>query len=106
MSFQNVPQAWSNLRDHLQKLAIGINALGDGRSNAVGTVTLRASETTTTISDDRIGPDSVLSFMPTTSTAAAAMDVLYISARGKGTATITHDSDAASDRTYSYCIQG
>lgn len=78
----------------------------DGKTNNTGTVTLRASETTTTIADARIGTGSVILLMPLSATAAAAMDAVYVSARGKQTATLTHDSDAATDRAFAYAVIG
>lgn len=85
-----------------------INSLRDGKINARGEVTLAASTTTTTLSDDRIGPNSVIVLMPTTANASAEYGngTIYVSARGKGSATITHASNSQTDRTYGYAVLG
>jgi hypothetical protein len=84
-----------------------VNNLVEGKSNNTGTVTLAvASATTTTINDERIGYDSVITFMPTTANAAGALTNLYVSAKTKGSATLTHSANVAADKTYSYIIVG
>lgn len=90
----------------LQRLWDAVNALGSGRSNAIGSVTLTASATTTTVTDRRAAIDSVITLMPTTSNAAAAIGSTYVSSRGIGTFTLTHASNAQADRTFKYAIQG
>lgn len=77
-----------------------------GKTNNTGTVTLTASSTTTTLTDPRIGAESVILFMPTTANAAGALAGLYVSARGTGTATLTHASTVAVDKTFSYAVIG
>lgn len=84
-----------------------VNGLMEGKSNNTGTITLAvASATTTTINDERIGFNSVITFMPTTTNAASAMTNLYVSARAKGSATLTHSANTSADKTYSYIIVG
>lgn len=77
-----------------------------GKINAGSTVTLRASQTTTTLTDDKIGSDSVILFMPTTANAKTAAANLYVSARTSGSATLTHASNAAVDQTFGYVVIG
>jgi hypothetical protein len=77
-----------------------------GKLNNTGTVTLTANSTTSTLTDPRIGINSVISFMPTTSNAAGALGGLYVSARGDGTATLTHANNAQADRSFAYTITG
>jgi len=101
------PQDWPELnREWVRKVAEILNNVMLGRTNNTGTVTLTANDTTTTIADKRLGPKSVLTFMPTTANAATAMTSIYVSSRGKQTATLTHDNTADVDRTLSYAIQG
>ena len=90
----------------IRRLLEGVNALASGRSNAIGSVTLTASATTTDVTDRRSGIDSVIALMPTTSNAAAAIGTTYVSSRGIGTFTLTHANNAQTDRTFSYSIQG
>lgn len=84
-----------------------INRLLNGKMNisAQTTVTLRASETTTTLVDARIGYFSHIGFTPMTANAAtAAADLWYETA--DGSATLHHASNAATDQTFSYCCLG
>lgn len=90
----------------IRRLLEAVNALASGRSNAVGSVTLTASDTTTTVADRKAGMDSVIALMPTTSNAAAAVGTTYVSSRGIGTFTLTHANNAQTDKTFAYLIQG
>lgn len=69
-------------------------------------VTLTANDTTTTLTDARISVNSRLTWMPTSATAAAAMDALYCSAITNGSATLTHDNTADTDRTFKVAVHG
>lgn len=69
-------------------------------------VTLSTSSATTTLNDDKIGPGSVICFMPTTANAAAGLTALYVTARGNGTCTLNHANNAQADRTYDIAIIG
>lgn len=83
-----------------------INQIIQGKINATKSVTLTANDTTTTITDPRISAASYIGLMPTTATASAAMDAVYVSARTSGSATLTHDNTADVDRTYVALIIG
>ena len=84
-----------------------VNGIMQGKTNNTGTVTLAvASATTTTINDERIGYNSIITFMPTTANAASALTNLYVSAKTKGSATLTHSANTSADKTYSYIIVG
>jgi hypothetical protein len=83
-----------------------IRNLVDGKSNNTGSITLTANATASTLLDQRVGATSVIVLMPKTATAATAMTSVYVSARGTGTATLTHDSNAATDRSFEYAIIG
>lgn len=82
------------------------NGIMQGRVNDKGTVTLEVSAATTVVSDTRVGPNSVITFMPTTANAAAEIGngTMYVSARSNGSFTITHANNAQADRTYGYRI--
>jgi len=83
------------------------NNILNGKTNNTGTVTLNVSSaTTTTISDERIGFNSVILLMPTTANAASSLTNVYVSARTQGTATLTHSANTNTDKTYSYIIVG
>jgi hypothetical protein len=91
---------------YLRRIYDVIRGMQAGKLNCTATVTLTASDTTTTLTDARIGAESVILFMPTTASAASAMDALYVSARETGAATLAHDSAADEDRTFSIAIIG
>lgn len=83
-----------------------VNGAIAGKLNAVTTVTLTANATTTTLIDKRITGDSFIGLFPLTANAAAATTSLYESAQDAGTATLTHNNTAATDRTFRVLIIG
>lgn len=85
------------VNDFLNKLA--------GR-NLGKDVTLTASATTTTLQDERIGPNSFIWFMPQTANAKTALANIFVTGRTKGMATINHASSANLDQIFTYAILG
>lgn len=83
-----------------------IRELYEGRSNAVGSVTLTASTTTTVVPTDTSGDGSVILLSPRTANAAAALATTYVSSIGNGTFTLTHANNAQTDRTFGYVAIG
>ena len=92
----------------LRQLAEVANGSRRGKLNCVGDVTLTASSATTTLTDALIGPNSLIVFIPTTANAASAFQdgAFYVSARTKGSATITHTNDGNTDKTFVYGVIG
>lgn len=90
----------------IRRLTEAANELGAGRSNAYGEFTLAVSTTTTSVTDTKVGIDSVITLMPTTANAAAAMATTYVSNRKIGSFTLTHASNGQTDRTFAYAITG
>jgi len=88
--------------------ALAINELASGRSNATGSVTLTVSAGSTTVSNANFATTSHVAFTPLTSNAAAEWKngTMYVSARSKGSFTITHANNSQSDRSFTYGIQG
>lgn len=86
-------------------LALAINELASGRSNAHGTVTLTASAASTTVTTLNCSSASCVMLMPQTSNAAAAVATTYI-VPDAGSFVIHHANNAQTDRTFSYAIQG
>ncbi len=86
--------------------AEAINRHNQGKFNVAKTATLTASATTTTIKDSRISPVSALLLSPLTANAAAAVATTYVSAQGKGEATLTHANNAQTDRIFRLAIVG
>lgn len=89
-----------------REIAERVNRLNQGKFNAVTTVTLEAGETSTTLTDKRIGGNTYIGFMPLTANAAAALATTHVSARDNGVATITHDNTADTDRTFDLVLIG
>lgn len=69
-----------------------VRGIMDGKTNNTGEITLTQSQTTTTLTDRRIGPTTVILFSPLNDKGAAELGTLYVSARGQGIATLTHGS--------------
>ena len=102
-----VPLQWNGpTEEWIRLIAQAVRNILDGKILATGTVTLTASSATTALTDRRIGPNSVILFMPTTANAATGLTALYITGRGDGTATLNHANNAQSDRTYAYALLG
>jgi hypothetical protein len=83
-----------------------IKQLAQGRSVATGEVTLRANQTTTTVTAQTCGLDSVPSIEPMTATAAIAKQTAYFSAINRGSFVVTHANTADVDKTFRWKIQG
>lgn len=84
-----------------------VRGIMDGKTNNTGDITLTQSATSTTLTDRRIGPNSVILFMPLNDKAADEMahGHMYISSRGQGQAIITHGSHAH-DMIFAYAVIG
>lgn len=93
----------SPIGDEPRTISTVVNNILDGKVNSTGSVTLTNSATTTTLSDDRIGADSVILFMPTTSDASSTN--IHVTARQKGQATLNH-ANASTTRSFDYVIFG
>lgn len=99
---QAAPDGW------VRQIARIVNSLLGGKLNCTGSVTLAVSAGSTTITDARIGPFSVLLFMPQTADAAAEIGngTLYVSSRSAGSAMLTHANNSQADRTFAVAIIG
>ena len=80
----------------------------NGRSNAVGSVTLTANVATTTVTKETIAAGAAVFTEPTTANASAekAAGTMWISAVAAGSFTITHANNAQTDRTFFYLVNG
>lgn len=101
MSFRTPGPATGD-RD-LRNIVAGIM---DGKINATGSVTLRASQTTTTLEDPRIGSGSVVLLAARTAAAKTAEVAGIYQTVTTGSATLTHASNAAVDQTFGYAVIG
>jgi hypothetical protein len=84
-----------------------VRGIMDGKTNNTGTLTLATGgATTTTLTDRRIGPDSVIVFVPASSAANADSSRIYASLQGQGTATVNHAANSTANKKYRYAIIG
>lgn len=86
-----------------------VRELIEGRSNAAGTVTLRASYATTTIEKPTINKNAIVILTPATANAAAEIGngTMYVTVAAAGGAfTITHANNAQTNRTFGYLVIG
>lgn len=104
--FLNVPLSMPDQAQHLRLISNVVNNTMDGKINATGSVTLTASATSTTLTDARIGANSIILFMPTTANGNTAKANLYVSARADGSATLNHASSTNTDQTFGYVVLG
>ena len=101
--FPTVPLSIPDTGQHLRLVSTSLNNTINGKLNSTGEITLTNSSTTTTLSDARIGGNSVILLMPTTSNAANAH--VHFTHIGDGSATLNHGS-GSSTRTFKYVIIG
>lgn len=90
----------------LTKHAFGQQQLAQGRSNATGSCTLRASQTTTTVIAQNCGTGSVVFLSPLTANAAGALGTTYVSSVLAGSFILTHASNAQVDKTFGFICLG
>lgn len=90
------------------RIVTAIRDLFEGRSNAVGEVTLQASATTTTVNTLTNGADSKIMLMPKTANASAEFGngTIYVSSVSQGSFVITHANNAQTDREFFWTALG
>jgi hypothetical protein len=103
MAIQLLPTETSIFR-----IVQAVRELVMGRHNAGGSVTLRINQTTTTVSHPNCSADSYVDVFggAKTANAAAAVSTSYISSVFQGGFTITHASNAQTDRVFLYKVTG
>lgn len=92
-----------------RRISAAVRQLIEGRSNAVGVVTLAHDgiETTTTVTAVNCGPNAIVILTPRTANAAAALATTYVLAAdvSPGEFVITHDATSDADLTFGWlCI--
>jgi hypothetical protein len=93
---------------NLQTIVDAIRQLFEGRSNAVGSVTLTANAATTVVAGPNIGLDSSIFLFPKTSNAAAAVATTFVLAANvvRGQFTISHANNAQTDKSFFWVALG
>ena len=106
------PTYWpkEQIAEWVRRVAETVNNVLDGKINTVSTVTLTASVASTTISDERIGRNTIVLMVPTTANASAEMGsgTIYqtLPNVNKGAAVINHANNAQVDRTFGRVLLG
>jgi len=98
----------STAEKDLSRYALAIQQLANGRSNAVGSVTLTANASTTTVTPQNCAAGSSVFLFPTTAHSATEMGngTIYISTVTNKSFTITHANNSQADRTFFYACLG
>lgn len=100
----------TGMRSWIERARRGIALLAAGKMNNVATLTLTASQATTTFQHKRLAPESVVVFDPKTANAAAELygATMYVltANRGAESWTVTHANNAQADRTFQVLIIG
>jgi hypothetical protein len=115
MSFPGAPLTKIGDTDNwVQRIAMVVNSIMQGRTNNYGTVTLTANAASTTVNlaAGRLSTASVILLEPRTANASAEIGAgtIYITAANHDVANnrfvITHANNAQVDREYGLCIIG
>ena len=103
-NFLRLPQAGGTPRE----VSSAINLLLEGKLNSIGSFTLTASTTTTTITELRASSDSVILYSPLSANASAEIGngTIFISARNKQNFVVTHANNGQTDRNCMYVVLG
>lgn len=102
-----VPKVHEDEKEHRRLLAEGIErALNGNLNNTSASVRLNHNVSSTTVSDFRAGPDSVITFMATNLNGSAALQRFHVDGQGDGIFVLHHVSTTTSDATVKYAIFG
>lgn len=91
---------------HRRLIAQWMREAHQGHLGNVGEVTLALGTANTAVVDFRVGPNSVISLMPTTLNAAGAAATTYVANRTSEAFTIVHANTGTADRAFAYSILG
>jgi hypothetical protein len=100
-----MPTALSLKEKNQDTINQAIRELQSGHLNSVGTFTLTANATTTTVAAVTCSPNSVVLWFPLTQDAANDMATTFY-APAKGQFVLTHASNPRVDRTFGYVVLG
>jgi hypothetical protein len=91
-----------------RKIVAAIRQLAEGRSNAVGMVTLAAGAAATIVNAPTCGGGTKIFLFPATANAAAALATTYVAGANivAGQFTVTHANNAQTDRTFHWLAIG
>lgn len=111
MTISEFPVPSKDLEDekkHRRQLAQAAEAAMAGRTNNVLDVTVDANQAATTVTDSRIGVNTVAIAVPTTVNAQAAAIWPYrdVSSPVNGSMSLIHTNNADADKTYKIILVG
>lgn len=89
-----------------EQISTTVNNILVGKLNNNGTVRLNLGGVSTTVSDARVGPNSVINLMPTNTLGAISLNQWGITTRTNGSFTIAHLSTSTSTATAAYVVFG
>ena len=82
-----------------------VRGIMDGRTNNTGSITLAVGgATSTTLTDPRIGYDSVILLSPVSVNASGF--AVYISSNARGSAILSHAANSTASRVFKYIVVG
>ena len=92
----------------LREIVQSVRELWQGRSFAVGEVTLRAGETTTVVPAPNCGAGARVFLSPRTASASGAVETTYVPVASviAGQFTVMHANAVSVDRTFGYECRG
>lgn len=99
------PENYSDNPEYIRKVVQSVRNCVRGKTNNTGAVTLQVSSTTTVVENALCNLNSVVLLMPLTSNAAQHVNQTFITPQDKQF-TITHQSNAQTDRNFRYVIIG
>ena len=88
-----------------REISTVVNGLIEGKSNNTGDFVTTALATSSTLSNERIGLNSVILFMPVNHDSAAELIDVYFDTFAKGSC-VVHYGNHAAVRSYRYIIVG
>jgi hypothetical protein len=90
------------------KIVRAVRELFEGRSNAVGVLTLTANAASTTVTAANCGVGSTVLLTPTSAQAATEVGngTIYVSTVANGSFTLTHANNSQTGRTFLYAALG
>lgn len=101
-----VPAFQPDQERHRRNIVNWAQWIMQGHLANTGTVTLTPSAGTTTVTDERVGLNSVPILQPATANALSAQPTVWVSTITTGSFTITHANTATADKTFRYALLG
>lgn len=105
-AFDSAPSFLEDEKEHRRKLAAVLGYAMQGKLNCTADATLKKDAVSTTVSDVRAGPASVVLPMPTSANGGVALGTWSVNTRSAGSFVLSHVSTSTSDCTLTYAIFG